>query len=144
MHTEGVIKELISISAPIKEKKIFFVWPEGIIPNTYQDQLVLYNDIFEKYFSDNHLIGTGITSRKTNGNKYNYYNSFSIFDNKLNLIDNYNKINLVPFGEFIPLENILYKFGLKTITNDIGSFSKGEIRKIIKIQENFKQLNFYP
>ena len=144
MHTEGVIKELISISAPIKEKKIFFVWPEGIIPNTYQDQLVLYNDIFEKYFSDNHLIGTGITSRKTNGNKYNYYNSFSIFDNKLNLIDNYNKINLVPFGEFIPLENILYKFGLKTITNDIGSFSKGEIRKIIKIQENFKQLNFLP
>ena len=38
IDTESVINELISISSPNKEKKIFFVWPEGIIPNTYQDQ----------------------------------------------------------------------------------------------------------
>ena len=139
-----MINELISISSPIEEKKTFFVWPEGIIPNTYEDQLDLYNDIFEKYFSENHLIGLGITSRKTMNNDYNYYNSFSIFDNKVNLIDNYNKIKLVPFGEFVPLENILNKFGLKTITNNIGSFDKGVNRKIIKIQDDLKQINFLP
>ena len=92
-----MINELISISSPNKEKKIFFVWPEGIIPNTYEDQLDLYNDIFEKYFNENHLIGLGITSIKRQRTIYNYYNSFSIFDNKLNLIENYNKIKLVPF-----------------------------------------------
>ena len=94
INAESVINELISNSLPDKEKKIFFVWPEGIIPNTYEDQLDLYNDIFEKYFSENHLIGLGITSRKTINNDYNYYNSFSIFDSKVNLIDNYNKINV--------------------------------------------------
>ena len=52
VDAESVINELISISSPIEEKKIFFVWPEGIIPNTYEDQLDLYNDIFEKYFSE--------------------------------------------------------------------------------------------
>ncbi len=144
INTESVINELISNSLPDKEKKIFFVWPEGIIPNTYEDQLDLYNDIFEKYFNENHLIGLGITSRKNLDNNYNYYNSFSIFDNKLNLIDNYKKINLVPFGEFVPAENILNKFGLKTITNNIGSFNKGDNRHIIQLKDGDKKLNFLP
>ena len=139
-----MINELISISSPIEEKKIFFVWPEGIIPNTYEDQLDLYNDIFEKHFNENHLIGLGITSRKNLDDNYNYYNSFSIFDNKLNLIDNYNKMNLVPFGEFVPAENILNKFGLKTITNNIGSFNKGDDRHIIQLKYGNKKLNFLP
>ena len=131
-------------SFPNKEKKIFFVWPEGIIPNTYEDQLNLYNDIFEKHFNDNHLIGLGITSRKTMNNDYSYFNSFSIFDSQLNLIDNYNKINLVPFGEFVPVENILNKFGLKTITSNIGSFNKGDNRDIIQLKNGNKKLNFLP
>ncbi len=144
INAENVINELISNSVPNKEKKIFFVWPEGIIPNTYEDQLDLYNDIFEKYFNENHLIGLGITSRKNLDDNYNYYNSFSIFDNKLNLIENYNKINLVPFGEFVPLENILNKFGLKTITSNISSFNKGDSRKIIQLKDGSKKLNFLP
>ena len=144
INAENVINELISNSVPNKEKKIFFVWPEGIIPNTYEDQLDLYNDIFEKYFNENHLIGLGITSRKNLDDNYNYYNSFSIFDNKLNLIENYNKINLVPFGEFVPLENILNKFGLKTITSNISSFNKGDSRKIIQLKDGSKILNFLP
>ena len=144
INAETVINELISISSPIKEKKIFFVWPEGIIPNTYEDQLDLYKDIFVKHFNDNHLIGLGITGRKNINNDYSYYNSFSIFDSQLDLIDNYNKINLVPFGEFVPVENVLNKYGLKTITNKIGSFNKGDKREIIQLKNDNKKLNFLP
>ena len=49
-----------------------------------------------------------------------------MFDNNLNLIDNYNKMKLVPFGEFLPFENILNKIGLKPLTNNIESFSRGK------------------
>ena len=141
---ESVINELIKLSSPNQEKKIFFLWPEGIIPNTYQDELDLYGDQFKKKFNKNHLIGLGITSRSSNKDKYDYFNSFSVFDNNLNLIENYNKVNLVPFGEFLPFENFLNKIGLNVITNNLGSFTKGDDRKIIQVEGNSQSLRFLP
>ena len=123
---------------------MFFLWPEGIIPNTYQNEINLYSDIFIKNFDENHLIGLGITNKELRNDEYKFYNSFSVFDNKLNLIENYNKTNLVPFGEFLPFESILNKIGLKVITNNIGSFAKGKERKIIEIKQNSQQLKFLP
>ena len=75
--------------------------------------------------------------------RYEYFNSFAVFDNNLNLINNYNKMNLVPFGEFIPFENIFHKFDLRIITNNISSFSRGSSREIIEIKKNFINLVFY-
>ncbi len=144
IEAEKVINELIDISSPDQKKDIFFLWPEGIIPNTYQDQLSLYKDLFANNFNQNHLIGIGITSRSSEKDKTKYFNSFSVFDNNLNLIKNYNKINLVPFGEFLPLENFLNKIGLKIITNNIGSFTKGSERKIIEIDKESLKFKFLP
>ena len=133
-----VIKDLIKISEPNTNEKIIFVWPEGIIPGIYQDELIEYQWLFNDYFNDNHLLALGINNKFISNGSVSFYNSFSIYDNNLNLLDSYNKINLVPFGEFLPFENILRSIGLKTITNNYQSFSSGERREIIKInQKNF-------
>ncbi len=142
--TENIINELILLSLPEKEKKILFVWPEGIIPNTYQDELILFDDLIREHFNENHLIALGTTSREIIEDKYKYYNSFSLFDNNLNLIDNYNKINLVPFGEFLPFENFFNKIGLRPISNKIESFSKGNKRKILEVGNEYPQFKFLP
>ena len=143
-QTENVLNELILISSPKKNEKIFFVWPEGIIPNVYQDKLYLYDNIFKDNFDKDHAIGLGVTSRETYDDSYRYFNSFSIFDNELNLIESYNKTNLVPFGEFLPFENTLNKFGFRAITNNFGSFSKGERRKIIELKGSDYVIKFLP
>ena len=36
-----------------------------------------------------------------------YFNTLSIFDHNLNIINSYKKINLVPFGEFLHFEKLL-------------------------------------
>ena len=143
-QTEKVIIELIDISRPDKDKKILFLWPEGIIPNISQSELYLYKEFFDKNFSENHIIGLGINNIEKKDGRYKYYNSFSLFDNELNLLDSYNKINLVPFGEFLPFEKILSKIGLKTITNNYQSYSKGNLRKIMKISNDMVDLKFLP
>jgi apolipoprotein N-acyltransferase len=50
----------------------------------------------------------------------------------------------VPFGEFLPFENILKKIGLKSLTNNYQSYSSGNKREIINIGLNGSELNFLP
>ena len=54
-----------------------------------------------------------------------------VLDNNLNLISEYNKIKLVPFGEFLPFEKFFKKVGLKKISYGYESFSSGNVRNII-------------
>ncbi len=134
----SVIQDLIKISNPETDEKIIFVWPEGILPNILQNELVEYNWIFREKFSVNHLIIIGINNLSIDGEFEKYYNTLSIYDNELDLIGSYKKINLVPFGEFLPFENIFKIFGLKSLTNNYQSFSSGDNRDIIKIKkQNF-------
>ena len=134
----SVINDLIKISEPNKNEKIIFVWPEGILPNISQKELIEYNWLFKENFYENHLLAIGINSQKSDNQDVKYFNSLSVYDNNLNLLHSYNKINLVPFGEFLPFENILKNIGLRSITNNYQSFSSGDERSIMEIKrENF-------
>ena len=135
VDTPSIIRDLIKISSPNSKEKTIFIWPEGIFPGVYQDELIGYSSIFDKNFSENHLLIIGTSTKIENEGANDFFNSFTIYDDKLNLIDSYNKINLVPFGEFLPFEKILKKIGLRSLTNNYQSFSKGEKREIIKIDE---------
>jgi len=140
----SVIEELIEISNPKIDEKTIFVWPEGILPGISQDELINYKWLFDEKFSNNHLLIIGTNSQiKTNGIK-KYYNSLSVYNNELNLIDSYNKINLVPFGEFLPFEKILSRIGLKSLTNNYQSFSKGNRREVIEIKKQNFSLKILP
>ena len=139
-----VINELIDISQPIRDDKIIFVWPEGIIPDVSQQELIEFNWLFEDTFSKNHLLFIGIHSQKMNKEIIKYFNSLSIYNDNLKILDFYNKINLVPFGEFLPFESILKKIGLSVITNNYQSFSKGKERKIIEIKRDDFSLRILP
>lgn len=55
-----IINELIKISEPDPSKNIFFLWPEGIIPDIYQNELAQYQYLFNDHFNENHIIGLGI------------------------------------------------------------------------------------
>jgi apolipoprotein N-acyltransferase len=140
----SVIKDLIDISDPNKNEKTIFVWPEGILPDISQKKLIEYNWLFKESFSVNHLLAIGINSQISENRDVNYFNSLTIYDDSLNLLHSYNKVNLVPFGEFLPLENILKTIGLRTITNNHQSFSSGNKRDIIQIKRGSFSLKILP
>ena len=133
-----VIEDLIKISNPDPKEKIIFLWPEGILPSVLQEEIIEFNWLFNKNFNKNHLIIMGINAKSNDENGSKHFNSISVYNHKLDLLDSYYKINLVPFGEFLPLEKILMKIGLRSLTNNYQSFSKGDKRQIIELKkENF-------
>ena len=138
------IEELIEISSPKKNEKIIFIWPEGIIPGISQDQLKEYKWLFENKFDENHLLVIGINSKEDENKTVKYFNSLFIFDYDLNVINSYKKNNLVPFGEFLPFEKLLKVIGLKTITNDYQSYTKGEERSIIDLEYDNLSVKILP
>jgi apolipoprotein N-acyltransferase len=119
------ISNLIKYSEPDKYKKTLFVWPEGVFTGFNFEQIKQYRNLFADAFSENHLILFGSNTTQKNSQKTNTFNSLIITDNKLSIIFQYNKVKLVPFGEFLPYENILSKVGLKKVTQGYGSFSRG-------------------
>jgi apolipoprotein N-acyltransferase len=139
-----IINELIKLSAPTKIEPTIFLWPEGIIPDSYLSEINIYKNLFLNSFGDDDLIIMGLTSIETKNDKKLFFNSMAIFNNKLDLIANYNKVNLVPFGEFTPFENILSLIGFKTVTNSYQSFSSGEIRVPLNAKNSKIDLNFLP
>jgi len=143
---EFQIKRLIKISDPEKDKNSLFIWPEGIFYQSYLQDIKKYQDLFKNKFSENHLIILGINNF-TNPNDINnqkYFNSLIVLNHKLEILSLYNKINLVPFGEFLPFEKTLSQFGFKKITPGYSSFSSGDIRATINLGKKFNEKSILP
>ena len=139
-----IINELIKLSAPTKMEPTIFLWPEGIIPDSYLREMSGYKNLFLDNFGEDDLIIIGLNSTETKGEKNLLFNSMAIFNNKLDIITKYNKVNLVPFGEFIPFENIFSLIGFKTVTNSYQSFSSGKTRTLLNVKNSKINLNLLP
>ena len=131
-------KRLIRYSEPDEKKKTLFIWPEGVFSGYSYKEILNFKNLITNNFSKDHLILFGINILDKNSG--NFYNSMIVVNHQLDIIQSYNKRRLVPFGEFLPFENLLTNFGLKKITEGYGSFLKGKESKNFLINE----LNILP
>ncbi len=140
----STINELIETSDLPKNEKFILIWPEGILPGLNQDTLIEFDWLFKDKLNNNHLLVLGINKKFSENEIIKYFNSLSIYNHELSLINSYNKINLVPFGEFLPMERLLSGLGLNTITNNYQSYTAGNERKILDININEYSLKILP
>ena len=142
-----VASRLIRISEPEKEKKTVFVWPEGTFMSENFSNIKnnsAIRSLFKKNFSKNHLIILGANTVKKYNQEEKYFNSMVLVDSNFNIVAQYDKKKLVPFGEFLPLENFLNKIGMKKITPGYSSFSNGTGESTLKFNFNGNSLKLLP
>jgi apolipoprotein N-acyltransferase len=61
------------------------------------------------------------------------YNSIYVIDHEANVLSIYDKLRLVPFGEFLPFQNFLEKIGLEQLTKVQGGFIPGTHRRSMDV-----------
>ena len=141
--SEPLIREIIKLSKVNSNEKSVYVFPEGVFSHIYFSDLKYYKKLFSESFSNQDLIVLGMNTQKLENGKNKIYNSLIVTDNNLNLLSIYDKIKLVPFGEFLPFENILSKIGLKKITQGYQSYSANKNKREV-IDLNLNNFSFIP
>ena len=97
-----IIIDLIDLSS--REHADLLIWPESTVPVLLQYNPDIIESIFEELPDQTELLVGNITYLD---NKF--HNSALLLDQNNKIKDVYHKIHLVPFGEFLPFENILSK-----------------------------------
>ena len=123
----NIVKKFLELSK-INKKVDLIIWPENAIPiflSENQDIRLMLMQGLEN--SNNLLVGDLIIK-----NESDIYNSAVLINEDGKITSSYDKVHLVPFGEYLPLGEYLKKFNfLKILTNEKG-LSKGNSYDPIK------------
>jgi apolipoprotein N-acyltransferase len=61
------------------------------------------------------------------------YNSIYVIDHEANVLSVYDKLHLVPFGEFLPFQDLMEKMGFEQLTKVQGGFIPGTRRRSMDV-----------
>ncbi|MCX8031107.1 MAG: apolipoprotein N-acyltransferase [Thermodesulfovibrionales bacterium] len=101
------------------------VWPETALPFIFGDDKALTNRLisFQKELNSYLLFGS-ILIRGTEGKKVKLSNSAVLLNKNGNISYIYDKIRLVPFGEYVPLKSFL--FFIDKLVYGMGDYTPGD------------------
>lgn len=68
------------------------------------------------------------------------YNSVYVVDPDGGIQGVYDKVHLVPFGEYLPFQRVLEKIGLRNLTKQVGGFQSGDRRRAMDVPRAPKML----
>jgi len=108
-----------------EDKPDLIIWPETATPFFFQDAKEYQPIVLEIPERTNAFLLFGTPFYRIEKGKVNYYNSAFLFSPSKKLIGKYDKIHLVPFGEYIPLKKLLF-FVESSLGEGIGNFKSGK------------------
>ena len=114
------------------------VWPETAVPFLLADSPEALSLIGEALPEGTSLlVGSArlVEERDAQGvlTATRIYNSLLVIDDKGEVLDSYDKIHLVPFGEYLPFQDFLESLGFMQLTGVRGGFSAGTGPRLLAI-----------
>jgi apolipoprotein N-acyltransferase len=107
------------------------IWPESSMPFLFGSDKTLTDDLitFQKELGIYLVFGTDLVRGYKNG-RYSLTNSAVVLAPDGKILCIYDKIHLVPFGEYVPLRDVL--FFIDKLVTGIGDFTQGNALTIAK------------
>jgi apolipoprotein N-acyltransferase len=116
------IYEELSLRRPPKNEGLI-VWPETAVPFNYQDENDLHRQIRNLATQTKSWLLFGSMSYAPGSEKTDYYNSAYLLSPQGDIRGKYDKVHLVPYGEYVPLRT-LFPF-VSSLAAGIGDFAEG-------------------
>ncbi len=126
------IYEDLSIKAGIAHPDLI-IWPEAATPFFLQDKTAYRQEILNLVNKEGTYFLIGSPSYIPMNNDIKLHNSAYLLSPDKGIIARYDKIHLVPFGEYVPLARIL--FFVKKLVVDLGDFIPGNDFTIMNVPD---------
>lgn len=114
---------------PSKKPIDLVVWPEAALMSPLNLRQKLQMDIADIVPNHGYAV---IGAPRYDAKSPKLYTSAYIFSHD-QLIDVYDKMRLVPFGEYLPFKNVLNLLGLGKLTQGTMDFTPGDVRNTIEL-----------
>lgn len=101
------------------------VWPESAVPFLVDEHPVALSAIADVLLKKKILLMGGLRRVPQGVREANIYNSLLVIDAKGSVLGTYDKWHLVPYGEYLPFENLLTPLGMRRLVSIPGSFAHG-------------------
>jgi apolipoprotein N-acyltransferase len=110
------------------------IWPESAFPFFLTREPDALAEIAALLKPHTELITGAVRAaeRSTPGH-VRAYNSVYVIDPDGSIRGIYDKVHLVPFGEYLPFEPLLEKLGLQNLTKQVGGFLAGDRRRAMQV-----------
>jgi apolipoprotein N-acyltransferase len=110
------------------------IWPESAFPfflTREPDALTQISSLLKP--STELIVGAVRAAPGANAANPRAYNSVYVIDPDGSIRGIYDKVHLVPFGEYLPLQRLLERFGLRNLTKQVGGFLSGDRRRAMEV-----------
>src|ERR1017187_7260627 len=110
------------------------IWPESAFPFFLTREPDALAQITALLKPSTELITGAVRAAPTaSASNPHAYNSPYVIDPDGSIRGIYDKVHLVPFGEYLPLQHLLERLGLKQLTKMVGGFQSGDRRRAMDV-----------
>jgi apolipoprotein N-acyltransferase len=132
---QEVVERYLALSArPGLDQVTHLIWPESPFPFFLTREADAFAQIAQG-LPQNTFLFTGAMrlADPDNPAQSGVYNSIYVIDHQASIRAVYDKVHLVPFGEYLPFEDLLERIGLQTLTEQRGGFLAGDRHRLITV-----------
>ena len=128
-----IIHKLVEMSGSnLDPETSVVIWPESAFPFLMTQEKGDEIEFTKNIAGRSYLIAGAVRRQKQEVDP-NYFNSVYVIDPDGVVRDIYDKVTLMPFGEYLPLTSTLSYFGLENLARSFGGLSSGVTRRSLSI-----------
>lgn len=140
-----IFKTYLELSAEAaaedQERPSVIIWPETSVPFILTKTPDALSQIAETLKIGQTLIAGAVRLEESaSGEPEKYYNTVYVINDEGQITGSADKHHLVPFGEYLPFEDMLRAIGLTPIAETFGGFTAARKQRILELGNNLKLL----